>query len=470
VLRGLLYLLVSQQPALAAHVRKRYDQAGKSMFEDANAWVALTEVFADVLQDPSLGTTYILIDALDECVTDLPNLLHFVAEQSSACSRVKWIVSSRNWPDIEEELEKAGHKVRLSLELNAESVSAAVSVFIQHKVSQLAQQKKYDKQTRDAVLERLTSNANDTFLWVALVCQDLEKTAKRNVLKKLDSFPPGLNALYERMMQHIGVSDDAELCKQVLATIALVYRPITLAELMVLTELLDDIADEAEVEEVIGLRRSFLTLREGTVYFVHQSAQDFLFEKASDEVFPHGIEAAHHVIFSRSLAILLRTLHRDMYSLKAPGASVDDVKPPTPDPLAASRYPCIYWIDHLCDSKPKSQTNHVNYVQVTGIVGEFIRKKYLYWLEGPSLCKGIAKGVVSMTRLCSLNQVRLAQALRLSVVLGVDANTVRIYTVAMSLLNSSKMPADSSCTTKGRLRATLSRHTHLRCCSVRPKA
>jgi hypothetical protein len=122
-----------------------------------------------------LGTTYLIVDALDECVTDLPNLLRFVAEQSSACSRVKWVVSSRNWPVIEEQLEQAGHKVRLSLELNAESVSVAVGVFIEHKVSQLAQQKKYDKQTRDAVLERLTSHANDTFLWVALVCQDLEQ-------------------------------------------------------------------------------------------------------------------------------------------------------------------------------------------------------------------------------------------------------------------------------------------------------
>ncbi|KAF2878163.1 NACHT domain-containing protein [Massariosphaeria phaeospora] len=391
VLRGLLYLL-------------SYDEAGKNMFEDANTWVALIEIFAQVLQDPSLGKTWIVIDALDECVTGLPKLLHFVAEQSSACSRVKWIMSSRNWPDIEEELEKAGHKVRLSLELNAVSVSGAVNVFIEHKVSELAQRRKYDKQTQDAVFKRLTSNANDTFLWVALVCQDLEKTAKRNILKKLDSFPPGLNALYERMMQHIGASDDAELCKQVLASIALVYRPITLAELVVLTELLDDITDEAEVQEVIGLCGSFLTLREGTVYFVHQSAQDFLLAKASDEVFPHGIEAAHHVIFSRSLAILSRTLHRDMYSLKAPGVSVDDMEPPTPNPLAASCYPCIYWIDHLCDSKLKSQTNEVNYVQATGIVSEFVKKKYLYWLEGLSLCKGIAKGVVSMARLCSLNQ------------------------------------------------------------------
>ncbi|KAF2625510.1 WD40 repeat-like protein [Macroventuria anomochaeta] len=404
VLRGLLYLLVSQQPALITHIRKTYDQAGKTMFEDANAWVALTEIFADVLQDLSLGTTYMIIDALDECVTDLPKLLHLVIQGSSASSHVKWIVSSRNWPGIEEQLEQAGHKVRLSLELNAESVSAAVSVFIQHKVSQLAQQKKYDKQTQDAVFERLTTNANDTFLWVALVCQDLQATARRNVLKKLDSFPPGLNALYERMMQQISVSDDAELCKQVLASIALVYRPITLEELVVLAEALEDMVDKTEVRDIIGLCGSFLTLREDTVYFVHQSAKDFLVTKAFDEIFPDGTEAVHRVIFSRSLVVLSRTLHRDMYSLEELGFSIDNVKTPDPDPLVASRYPCIYWVDHLYDSKPKSWANSDGDVQVGGVVYEFIGKRYLYWLEGLSLCKSTAKGIVSVSKLCSLAQ------------------------------------------------------------------
>jgi hypothetical protein len=266
----------------------------------------------------------------------------------------------------------------------------------------------YDKRIQDAVFEHLTTNANDTFLWVALVCQDLKKTAKRNVLKKLKSFPPGLNALYERMMQQIGASDDAELCKQVLATIALVYRPVTLSELVSLTELLEDVTDEAEVREIIGLCGSFLTLRGETVYFVHQSAQDFLLEKASDNVFLDSIEATHQVMFSRSLAILSKTLQRDMYSLEAPGLSINDIEPLTSGPLAASRYQCIYWIDHLCDSRLQSGASSARNAQVLAVVREFVEKKYLYWLEALSLCKSIAKGVTSITRLWSLVQVRVA--------------------------------------------------------------
>ncbi|KUJ15222.1 HET-domain-containing protein, partial [Mollisia scopiformis] len=405
VLRGLLYMLVNQQPSLVSHVRKKYDHAGKTLFEDANAWVALTEIFVDVLRDPSLNTTYLIIDALDECITNRPKLLEFIAMQSSTSQRVKWIVSSRNWPDIETQLERAGHKVRLSLELNAKSVAAAVDTFIQRKVDQLAKEKRYKAEMRHAVLQHLTSNANDTFLWVALVCQDLRKTTKWNVLKKLPLFPPGLDSLYKRMMHQIGESDSAEVCRQVLASAAILYRPATIPELIVLVEQLEDFVDDLEsVREIISLCGSFLTLREDTVYFVHQSAKDFLFAKALDEVFPHGTKAAHQVIFSRSLAILSKTLHRDMYSLKALGFPVKDVKRPDLDPLAASRYPCIYWIDHLHDSKPRSSANNVQYLQVTGIVNEFIKKKYLYWLEGLSLCESVEKGIVSMTKLWSIVQ------------------------------------------------------------------
>ena len=134
VLRGLIYMLVSRQPSLISHVRKKYDYAGKGLFDDANTWVASVEIFTDILQDPNLSSTYFVIDALDECVSDLPQLLTLIVQKSSLSS-VKWIVSSRNWPNIDERLKKAGHN--LSLELNARSVSEAVDFFIEYKVRQL---------------------------------------------------------------------------------------------------------------------------------------------------------------------------------------------------------------------------------------------------------------------------------------------------------------------------------------------
>lgn len=402
VLRGLLFLLLHQQLSLTSHVRRKYDYAGKTMFDTANAWITITDIFADILQDLELHAVYLIIDALDECVTDLTKLLDFVVKQSSVSSRIKWIVSSRNWPDIEHHLAKVSQKVPLSLELNKESVSMAVQTFIHEKVSRLAQEKRYNEQIQSAVLEHLLANANDTFLWVALVCKNLDNTAQRHVLRKLKLFPPGLDLLYERMMQQISNSDDSELCKQILAAITLVYRPITLMELVALVEQLEDVVDQ--LNEIIDLCGSFLTLREGTIYFVHQSAKDFLLENATNEIFPSGTQDAHHTIFTRSLEVLSRTLQRDMYGLKDPGYHIDEVElPDSGDPLAGSRYSCIYWIDHLCEANPMVQSKDL---QDRGVVDMFLQKKYLYWLEALSLCKSMSKGVVSMAKLYSLVQVR----------------------------------------------------------------
>jgi hypothetical protein len=210
------------------------------------------------------------------------------------------------------------------------------------------------------------------------------------------------------MMEQIRNSEDADLCKRILASIAIVYQPITLKELTSLVEMLEDMADDPEsVQEIIGLCGSFLTLREGTIYFVHQSAKDFLFMKAFDEIFPSGREEAHYVIFSRSLLVMSRTLRRDIYSLGALGYPIEQVEQPDPDPLATSRYSCIYWVDHLCHWNPSSSANHRVKLQDGGAVDEFVRKKYLYWLEALSLCKSMSEGIVSMAKLEALIQVIL---------------------------------------------------------------
>jgi hypothetical protein len=407
VLRGLVYMLVDQQPSLNSHVLKKYNQTGKALFEDANAWVALTEIFVNILQDLSSNTTYLIIDALDECVSDLPKLLNFiVAQQSSASSRVKWIISSRNWPVIEERLANTEYGTRLSLELNAESVSTAVDVFIRHKVLQLAQAKKYDDRVQQAVQRHLSLNANGTFLWVALVCQSLEAIPRWRALSALNAFPSGLDSLYRQMMDQISNSDDADLCKQILALITIVYRPITAIELTTLVEILEDVADDIEsLHEIIGLCGSFLTIREGVIYFVHQSAKDFLLSRAYSEIYPSGLKEAHYIIFSRSLQALSRNLRRDMYDLQVPGYSIESVEQPDPDPLATSSYSCIYWIDHLYDWNSSSLSQDSDAFQDGGIVDSFLREKYVYWLEALSLCKSMPKGVVSMAKLEALIQV-----------------------------------------------------------------
>jgi hypothetical protein len=344
-------------------------------------------------------------------VEDLPKLLDFIVKKSSTCSHVKWIVSSRNWPTIEKGLKAVVQNVKLQLELNEQSVSAAVATYIQYKVNWLAERNIYGNDTRDAVQRYLLLNANGTFLWVALVCQELSDVSGWQAKQIVTIFPPGLDAFYRQMLDHIGDSRNAKLCKSILGVVSAVYRPITLDELASFIDMPDGVSGNFEaLSEIIALCGSFLTLRECTIYFVHQSAKDFLLKQACHDIFPSGIEDIHRVIFSRSLQAMSKTLHRDMYNLHALAYPAELVEQPDQDPLAALRYSCIYWIDHLCDWNPDSYANHKGDLKDGGAVDSFIKDNYLYWLEALSLCRSMSKGVVSIAKLEALIQVIIGSA------------------------------------------------------------
>ncbi|KAH0555818.1 hypothetical protein GP486_006235 [Trichoglossum hirsutum] len=405
VLRGLIYLLTDQQPELLQHVRKKYDATGKELFVDTNAWFALSEIFMNILQDPRLERTYVIIDALDECVTGLQQLLQFIDETLPVCPRVKWIISSRNWPSIEEQLRISDQKVQLRLELNQDSISAAVSTYIEYKVGELAKRKKYTAKLEKSVREYLSLNADATFLWVALVLKELETIERRIALERVKMFPPGLGPLYEQMIAQVSESNNADLCKRILSIVAVVRRPITLEELVSLDDTLhkldcpEDLSEDIEdLEQTVGQCGSFLTIRESTVYFVHQSAKDFLLqENTSQEIFRSGIDEINHTIFSRSLQLMSRALRRDVYRLRAPGITIDQVKQPDPDPLAAVRYSCLYWIDHLLECQTREDT--IKDLKDSGPVYSFLRQYFLHWLEALSLLKSVSEGVIMIRKL-----------------------------------------------------------------------
>jgi hypothetical protein len=405
VLRGLIYLLIEQQPALLQHVRKKYDISGKDLFVDPNAWFALSEIFTNILQDPSLERTYVIIDALDECVTGLQQLLQFIDKTSPVYPRVKWIISSRNWPSIEEQLHISDQKIQLRLELNQGSISAAVSTYTAYKVGELAKRKKYPAKLEKLVREYLSLNANATFLWVALVLKELEVVERRIALDRIKMFPPGLGPLYKQMMAQVSGSNNADLCKRLISIVTVIKRPVTLRELVSFDDRLhkldcpEDLSMHIEdLEQLIGQCGSFLTIRDSIIYFVHQSAKDFLLQKdTSQELFRFGIGKVHHAIFSRSLKVMSLVLRRDIYCLRAPGITIDQVKQPTPDSIAAVRYFCLYWVDHLLEHQSTEDT--IKDLKDSGQVYSFLCQYFLYWLEALSLLRSVSEGIVIIKKL-----------------------------------------------------------------------
>ena len=187
-----------------------------------------------------------------------------------------------------------------------------------------------------------------------------------------------------------------------------------------------------------------------------------------DKIFPSGINTVHYSIFSRSLHAMPNKLCRDIYGLHSPGCSIDQAKQPEPDPLAAVRYSCVYWVDHLCECDqswssswyalrrtqeykvrsltPPDPDGYISsslgkwcYLSLSrfwislwflislinvlwcdlqsvrstnsdlqdhGSVDKFLRRSYLYWLEALSLLGGMSEGVLSIAKLEGIIQVR----------------------------------------------------------------
>ncbi|KAM0544911.1 hypothetical protein ACHAO7_008570 [Fusarium culmorum] len=252
VLRGLLFHLIKQCPWLISHVRKDYDDSGEKLFNNHNAWQALRKIFLSVLNDESLDEVTIIVDALDKCMINRDELLKFICDVSSG-SRAKLIVSSRPLSTIQKALQDDGsNSSMLALELNDDLISDAVKRFIDNRVASLAKTEPFQHNPNicDEITKHLTDSANNTFLWVALVCRELSSGTVQlisHVKAILKNSPPGLDNLYDQMLETIRrESRDFEIRIEILAANSVVTRPVTAAELLCILDA--NVASELNVE------------------------------------------------------------------------------------------------------------------------------------------------------------------------------------------------------------------------------
>ena len=281
-------------------------------------------------------------------------------------------------------------------------------MYINFKVSQLILLRN-DKALQEQVQDQIRQKSDGTFLWVALVFEELRGALRRNLSKVLNRLPKGLTPLYDRMIKQIQQLgqlgyDYTQLCLLTLATAALAYRPLHILEIRSLAGLQEEIPDLEDMERIINMCGSFLTIRDNYVYFIHQSAKDYLTINASAIIFPAGPQRIHYDMFSWSLDALSKTLRRDIYNLRDFGGMMKEV--PDPDPLASIRYSCVFWVDHLCKADDTS-LDWKDKLSDGGAVFAFVKEHFLHWLESLSLIYKLSDGVLSIKKL--LHKVQVCQ-------------------------------------------------------------
>ncbi|KAL2816277.1 hypothetical protein BJX63DRAFT_387804 [Aspergillus granulosus] len=402
-LRGLIYMLIIQQPHLIIHLRKRYDLEGKKPFETGNAFYAFSAVFESMIQDIKQAPVYLLVDALDECKVGLSDMLSLISRTMSIQSaHLKWIVSSRNVRLVEQGLNLDDGRGKLSLELNAHHISLAIEKFIDHQVSRL-DILKGDQSLRQRVKDQLYQKSDGTFLWVALVVNELGKCQlEEEVLDAMEHIPTDLPKLYDQMIEQIDQLKGRrrDVCLSILSMVVFAYRPLHLLEMCRVMNR-DNVRD---VENAVAMCGSFLTIRDKYIYLIHQSAKDHLDKIHTNTSILKDPSVVHYEIYSQSLQVLSTKLRRNIYCLDDPGVSASEIAAsrPNPDPLFDLRYSCMYWLDHFLEVDCEC----VDMIKSAQNISDFFREHLLHWLESLSLIGEIRHGILTLRKLVHQQQVR----------------------------------------------------------------
>jgi hypothetical protein len=209
IIKGLILCLVTQQKELYEPLRRRWDSDNRRFTEDLTSWRALWSIFLDMLHRCKSQRIYVIIDALDECQDqDIAAFMQLIVRTGLA-SKVKWLLTSRPFDSAGRELLTASDQVMVSLDLNTDHISKAVKSYITQKTAELDRRHHYGPALCQQLEAELTEKAEDTYLWVSLVCKRLESVAQAHVLATIKELPPGLTPFYHRIFNKLREGEPA---------------------------------------------------------------------------------------------------------------------------------------------------------------------------------------------------------------------------------------------------------------------
>ena len=317
IVRGLIFQLLQSRQKLFDCILPKYKIQKESLFTDSS-FETLWSIFESMVHHPILGTTYCVLDGLDECdeaslevlLEKLAALFPAETNESSIC-HLNLIVVSRDLPEFIPELLSRFPRICLDSDADTE-ISKDITRFIEVKVNKLAVNKQYPKPLRAHVKKVFQNRAEGTFLWVGMVARALKKYKAAAVETALDLFPPGLDELYARMLLQIDINQ-REIAAKILRWVVMAVRPLTLSELSIAINTTGKrslaFSRDEEMRDQVSFCGYFVTIKEDKVGLIHQSAKDYLLRKTNDpnpelEVFRVKEEAVNLEMARRCLDYL----------------------------------------------------------------------------------------------------------------------------------------------------------------------
>ncbi|PVH74235.1 hypothetical protein DL98DRAFT_658902 [Cadophora sp. DSE1049] len=345
--------LLQLRPKLFDHILLDFEIQRSSLFT-SSSFETLWRIFETMVRDLVIGTTYCILDGLDECDEASSEVLlwKFKAlfsakfSESSAC-HLNLIVVSRNLPDFIRDVLSGFPCIRLDTDADSE-VTNDIHRFIEVKVDELsAAHRHYPERLRGHIKEVFRSRAQGTFLWVGIVAKELWGRKPTEVEKALDLFPPGLDELYARMLFQIDINR-RETAAKLLRWVVMAVRPLSLSELRAAIEPAVQhptiLSPDEVIKDQVSFCGYFLTIKEEEVGLIHQSAKDYLLRETPNvnpelEVFRVKKEVGNLEIARKCLDCLQsRALAGGKVDLRTNFSHLKEF------PLL--RYAAIHWPEH----------------------------------------------------------------------------------------------------------------------------
>lgn len=247
----------------------------KNLSSVENLWI----IFKNVVQDPGLGSTFCLIDGLDECDEESKNFLaeKFPQLGQTRQTKFKLIIVSRDIAVL--------HKlptVKLDHD-NMERVEGDIERFISSKVEELSGLDGFDDEFREEVRDTLLKRAEGTFLWVGFVMNEISrKKTRTEVYEVLEDLPKGLDSIYDQMLLDIETKRQSSVSR-ILRWVTISERALTLQELAAVIGTpfpsTTRLSADQSIRDSVALCGLFLEIRGEEVWHVHRSARDYLLRK-----------------------------------------------------------------------------------------------------------------------------------------------------------------------------------------------
>jgi ankyrin repeat protein len=288
---ALLHQLFSLKPALIEHATRKYSENGEKLI---NNTASLWEILQDAVRDPRVGPVIIVLDALDECAesefTDLMRHVHSqFSSDRSEYGTLKYLLTCRPYGQILSRfwgLLKAFPNIHIPGEEDSETISQEINHVISCRINQLALQKRLSSQIKGRLEKRLREASHRTYLWVCLVFDSLEKENFKKTPKGVElavaTLPRSVNEAYEQILSK---TDEEPMVRRVLSIILAARRPLNLSEMNVAVNVgyesksIDDLDLEDDKDFKTRLRSLcglFVSIHRGSIYFLHQTAREFL--------------------------------------------------------------------------------------------------------------------------------------------------------------------------------------------------